>query len=131
MHGDGEGHRRALQAASAPRRDRLLKHGGGAPQVRHALAERVAEQKAVRLAAQLDIDVSKFDGDPRRALAESLIIAQSWAARSGFKKGDVIEASASFITALGSAACAVTRSAGASPTHDQLGEQVAASNSTG
>ncbi len=49
----------------------------------------------------------------------------------GFKKGDVIEASASFITALGSAACAVTRSAGASPTHDQLGEQVAASNSTG
>ncbi len=83
MHGDGEGHRRALQAASAPRRDRLLKHGGGAPQVRHALAERVAEQKAVRLAAQLDIDVSKFDGDPRRALAESLIIAQSWAARFG------------------------------------------------
>jgi hypothetical protein len=60
-----------------------VKHGAGAPQVRQAAAERMAEQKAVRLATQLDIDVTKFDGDPRRALAESLIIAQAWAARFG------------------------------------------------
>jgi hypothetical protein len=60
-----------------------VSHGGKARQVKEAAERRVAEQKAVRLAEQLDIDVTKFDGDPRRALAESLIVAQAWAARFG------------------------------------------------
>ncbi len=54
------------------------------------------------------------------------------AAGQGYKKLDCIELTAAQITALGSAARAVTGSAGGvSPTGDQLGEPVAASNSTG
>jgi len=49
-----------------------------------------------------------------------------------FKKGDCVELTAAQVTALGSNARAVTgTAASASPTRDQLGEQVAASNSTG
>lgn len=47
-----------------------------------------------------------------------------------YRKGDCVELTAAQITALGSAARAVT-AGGVSPTRDQLGEPVAASNSTG
>jgi hypothetical protein len=46
------------------------------------------------------------------------------------RKGDVIEASAALVTAPGSNARAIT-AGGITPTRDQLGEQSAASNSTG